>query len=122
LLANETKRFIHDYLLAYHPREFLFEGANGGQYAARSVNLFIKRSATHAGIRKRISAHTLRHSFATHLLEQGTDLRYIQALLGHESSVTTERYTHITKKGLETIISPFEFVAKNLNLNSNKDI
>ena len=68
----------------------------------------IKAAASKAGIKKTISAHTLRHSFATHLLEHGTDLWYIQKLLGHESSKTTERYTHVTKKGFEKLLSPLD--------------
>ena len=77
-------------------------------YSSRSVNVIIKRCARKAGIQKNISAHTLRHTFATHLLERGTDLRYIQSLLGHESSKTTERYAHVTKKGMDQIVSPLD--------------
>ncbi len=79
------------------------------------MNAIIKRSAQKAGIKKNVSAHTLRHSFATHLLEHGTDLRYIQNLLGHEISKTTERYTHITKKGLDRIISPLDYLLNKEN-------
>ncbi len=99
---------LREYLSIYKPKEYLFEGFTGGKYSPRSVNSVIKACAYKAGIMKRVSAHTLRHSFATHLLERGTDLRYIQVLLGHESSTTTERYTHVTKKGFEKIISPLD--------------
>ena len=90
------------------PKLYLFEGQDGGQYAARSIQLIMRDSVTKAGITKKVSVHTLRHSFATHLLENGTDLRYIQALLGHESSKTTEIYTHITTKGFDQIVNPLD--------------
>jgi site-specific recombinase XerD len=88
----------------------------------RTVNQFIHKSNKQASICKRVSVHTLRHSFSTHLLERGTDLRYIQTLPGHESSMTTERYTHMTKKGFEKLISPLDYLAKGLNLTTNKGI
>ncbi len=67
----------------------------------------VKMAAAKSGILKVVTMHTLRHSFATHLMEKGTDLRYIQNLLGHESIKTTEIYTHITKKGLDKIGKSF---------------
>jgi site-specific recombinase XerD len=91
----------------------LFEGQRSTKenpipYTARSIQVILKDSAKMAGITKNISVHTLRHSFATHLLEHGTDLRYIQSLLGHESSKTTEIYTHVTTKGFDQIKSPLD--------------
>ena len=86
----------------------MFEGQNGGQYSKRSVQKIFYRACKKAGIRKRATIHTLRHSFATHLLEAGISLRYIQQLLGHANSKTTEIYTHITKKGWERIESPLD--------------
>ena len=86
------------------------------------MNNIIKVAAEKAGIKKAVSAHTLRHSFATHLLEHGTDIRYIQNLLGHESSKTTERYTHVTKKGFEKLLSPLDAIADKLNFDDDKDI
>src|SRR5690606_7451182 len=108
LLSSLAYEEVQRYLDVYRPVDWLFEGPGHACYSARSVNNIIKRSAKKAGIQKNISAHVLRHSFATHLLEQGTDLRYIQHLLGHESSRTTERYTHITKKGMAGIRSPLD--------------
>lgn len=100
LLSAVAMQYIGDYLGLLKPKHWLFEGPDGGPYSATSINVVIKRNAAKAGIRKTVSAHTLRHSFATHLLENGTDLRSIQILLGHESSKTTERYTQVTKKDL----------------------
>lgn len=88
---------------------YLFEGQKTGEpYSARSLQLILKQSLTKAKITKQITLHCLRHSFATHLLESGTDLRYIQELLGHSSSRTTEIYTHVSTKNIQQIRSPFE--------------
>ena len=110
LLANSTAIILPHYLKAYNPHYWLFEGHNrSGQYSRTSINNTIKRSCKIAGVHS-ISAHTLRHSFTSHLLEQGSDIRYIQTLLGHSSSKTTEIYTHVTKKGFEKIVSPIDFI------------
>ena len=108
LLGNKTLETLRIYVKEYKPREWLFEGANGGQYSTRSVQNILKNALTKVGINKDISVHSLRHSFATHLLESGTDLRYIQELLGHASSKTTEIYTHITTKGFDQIKNPLD--------------
>jgi site-specific recombinase XerD len=108
LLSPKTLELLRTYFKEYKPKVFLFEGTEGGPYSARSVQAFFKESCKKAGIRKKTTVHTLRHSFATHLLENGTDLRYIQALLGHESPKTTEIYTHITTKGFDSIKSPLD--------------
>jgi site-specific recombinase XerD len=118
LLSKLALDYLRHYQTLYHPKEWLFEGPDGGQYSPRSVNQFIHKYSRNAGISKRVSAHTLRHSFATHLLERGTDLRYIQTLLGHESSLTTERYTHVTKRGFEKLVSPLDYLEKGLTLNT----
>jgi len=124
LLSRVAYAYVCEYLELYKPGRWLFEGPGGEMYSSRSVNSIIKRSCRLAGINKRVSAHTLRHSFATHLLERGTDLRYIQTLLGHESSRTTERYTHVTKKGFEMLISPLDNLERTRTLLSatNKGI
>lgn len=108
LLSVKLLEVLRVYLKEYKPKVWLFEGASGGKYSVGSVQSIMKDSVIKAGIKKRVSVHSLRHSFATHLLENGTDLRYIQALLGHSSSKTTEVYTHITTKGFDQIKSPLD--------------
>jgi len=83
-------------------------GPNGAAYSPRSVQAIFHRAKERAGIAKPATVHTLRHSFATHLLEKGTDLRYIQTLLGHSSSKTTEFYTHVSTQALGKIRSPLD--------------
>lgn len=107
-LANMAKKMLDIYIQKIKPEEYLFEGINGGKYSATSVQKFIKKYANEAGITKTVTPHTLRHSFATHLLEKGTDLRYIQHILGHNNSKTTEIYTHITQVGMEKIKNPLD--------------
>ena len=99
---------LRNYFKEYRPKEFLFEGQNRKQYSAESVGSIIKASAMRAKIKKRVTPHMLRHSFATHLLEDGADLRYIQSLLGHSSSKTTEIYTQVTLNHVKNIQSPFD--------------
>jgi site-specific recombinase XerD len=99
---------LRAYYKEYQPKEFLFEGQFGDPYSATSIHNILKVAVEKAGIKKRVTVHTLRHSFATHLLERGTDIRYIQELLGHQSSRTTEIYTHMTQKGLGKIKSPLD--------------
>ena len=93
----------------YKPQSYLFEGqVKGEQYSASSMQKIIKEACVKAGVRKPVTLHWLRHSYATHLLEAGTDLRYIQELLGHSSSRTTELYTHVSIKSIQNIKSPFD--------------
>ncbi|MCI0752004.1 MAG: tyrosine-type recombinase/integrase, partial [Flammeovirgaceae bacterium] len=94
ILAESLIPILVEYIKEYQPKAWLFEGLDGGPYSATSVQIILKRAVRKAGIRKHVTVHTLRHSFATHLLEGGTSTRYIQTLLGHESSRTTEIYTH----------------------------
>lgn len=108
LSANVLKQ-LREYYKSYKPKEFLFEGEQEGQpYSERSLSQVLKKSIKHSGIRKEGSLHVLRHSYATHLLEGGTDLRIIQVLLGHRSSKTTEIYTHVSNQQLKNIVSPFD--------------
>ncbi len=108
LLGIKTLEVLRKYVAEYKPKEWLFEGADGKQYSKKSIQLILKKAVEKTGIKKHVTVHTLRHSFATHLLEAGTDLRYIQSLLGHANSKTTEIYTHVTTKGFEQIKSPLD--------------
>jgi site-specific recombinase XerD len=113
LLSQKNLKLLREYIRVFRPYYYLFEGQRSTKenpipYTARSIQVILKDSAKMAEITKNISVHTLRHSFATHLLEHGTDLRYIQNLLGHESSKTTEIYTHVTTKGFDQIKSPLD--------------
>jgi site-specific recombinase XerD len=103
LLSDTMLQLLRQYYKEYRPNKYLFEGQNCGKYSASSVANILKIAAKKAGIRKTVTPHMLRHSFATHLLEQGTDLRYIQELLGHNSSKTTEIYTHVSQKAIDKI-------------------
>lgn len=108
LLGQKTLEVLRSYVKQYQPREWLFEGHNNGPYSETSIKKALRTALDKTKITKRVSPHTLRHSFATHLLEMGTDLRYIQSLLGHQSSKTTEIYTHITTKGFDQIMNPLD--------------
>lgn len=109
VLSQVLVRQLKNYITEYRPREFLFEGAGGRSHLSeRSVQHVFGRAIAAAGISKPVSVHSLRHSFATHLLEAGTDLRYIQELLGHNSSKTTEIYTHVSRRSIGRIISPLD--------------
>ena len=110
MLSVKLLSLLRDYVKEYKPTRYLFEGQNSGAYSSRSVQQIMKRAVRNAGIRKPATVHTLRHSFATHLLEQGTDLRYIQEFLGHKSIQTTEIYTHVTDAGKANIKSPLDLM------------
>ena len=106
ILSDNMMRLLRSYYSNFRPRDYLFEGHYGGKYNASSVGKFWKRALKEAMVKHNFTFHSLRHSFATHLLENGTDIRYIQQLLGHSSSRTTEIYTHISKRYVGNIKSP----------------
>jgi integrase/recombinase XerD len=100
---------VDTYVRRYRPVVYLFEGQQqGARYSAASIEKVFRMAVEKAGVKKSITLHGLRHSYATHLLEAGTDLRYIQELLGHKSSRTTEIYTHVTEKSIQKIRTPFD--------------
>ena len=109
MLSDVFLGTLREYYRRYKPKDYLFEGGNGRSHLAeRSIQNVFHRAIRQAGILKQVSLHSLRHSFATHLLENGTDLRYIQEVLGHSSSKTTEIYTHVSKQALGKIVNPLD--------------
>jgi len=102
LLSEKALEILKQYWRKYRPEKWLFGGAKEGRYlSTRTADKIFRNTCDKAGIKKDASLHVLRHSFATHLLESGTGLRYIQELLGHSHSKTTEIYTHVSMKSLE---------------------
>ncbi|HUS86467.1 MAG TPA: site-specific integrase [Bacteroidales bacterium] len=121
-LAVSTLGLLRVYYRSYRPSEWLFEGRPGNQYSAESVVKVVRNAAMRAGINKRVTPHVLRHSFATHHLEQGTDLRYIQSFLGHKSSKTTERYTHVSKTNFSNFKNPIDGLINEKEIKSKSGI
>lgn len=108
-LSPKILELLREYFKSFKPDYYLFEGQNPKEkYSDRSLQLVLKQCLGKTNITKPVTLHWLRHSYATHLLENGTDLRYIQELLGHSSSKTTEIYTHVSTKSLQNIKSPFD--------------
>lgn len=99
---------MRDYFSVYRPKLYLFEGQYGGMYSVRSAQKVFTDAMSKAKINKRVGIHGLRHSYATHLLEAGTDISYIQQLLGHKDIKTTLRYTHVSKKTIKNVKSPLD--------------
>ena len=113
LLSSVLQEILSEYLHTYKPVTYLFEGQWGGQYTGSSLRSILKKAMHSVGNEKGYTVHCLRHSFATHLLEAGTDLRYIQSLLGHSSSKTTEIYTHVSQRAIDKIQSPLDRLVLN---------
>lgn len=108
ILAKSILPLLEEYLENTKPTFWLFSGQDGTQYSATSLQKILKDAVRKSGIKRMVTLHTLRHSFATHLLESGTATRYIQVLLGHDSPKTTEIYAHVTRFGLDKLRSPLD--------------
>ena len=106
VLSDNVLELLREYYKIYKPNNYLIEGQNGGKYSPKSVQSVFKSALKKAGIKKKATVHTLRHSFATHLLDEGTDIRYIQELLGHKRLETTQIYTHVSSYSINKIKSP----------------
>jgi integrase/recombinase XerD len=108
LLSERLLKELRNYYKIYKPRQWLFEGSEGGPYSATSIERIFRAAVDRARIKKHVTPHSLRHSFATHLLEQGTNLRYIQELMGHSSTKTTQIYTRVASNALMKIRNPLD--------------
>jgi len=115
ILSVSVLSLLRAYYLEYKPSYWLFEGQDGGQYSTRSIQKVFRKSVKLAGVNPWATPHTLRHSFATHLLQNGVNLRYIQSLLGHSSSKTTEIYTHLLKVNNDVVKSPLDLYISQQN-------
>ena len=107
-IAESTYPLLRQYFRAYRPKKYLIENPKGGKYSSASIRSFLKQSCKLARITKHVTPHTLRHSYATHLHENGTGLRYIQELLGHSKPETTMIYTHVSTRDVHDIKSPLD--------------
>ena len=108
LLSEKMLSLLREYYKNYTPKVYLFEGQKGGRYSAESIVNIVKKAASKSGINTRVTPHMLRHSFATHLIEDGTSIRFIQQLLGHSSIKTTEIYTNVSTTYFNEIKNPFD--------------
>ncbi|MGY5353668.1 tyrosine-type recombinase/integrase [Wenyingzhuangia sp. IMCC45467] len=122
-IANVMMPLLNNYLTTYEPKIYLIEGVDEGTpYSTESIRKFLKKSCGLARIIKRVTPHTLRHSYATHLLENGTDIRYIQELLGHSRPETTMVYTHVRSQDLQKITNPLDLFVKQIELQQKSTI
>ncbi len=110
MLSKNALNLLRKYYKVYKPKEYIIEGQKGGKYSPKSVQSVFKAAIKKAGIKKKATVHTLRHSFATHLLDDGTDIRYIQELLGHKKLETTQIYTHVSSHSINKIKSPADLL------------
>ncbi|WP_298498020.1 site-specific tyrosine recombinase/integron integrase [uncultured Algibacter sp.] len=118
-LADSLIPLITNYYVSYKPKKYFVEGQIEKKYSAESVRQFLKRSCKVANISKTVTPHTLRHSYATHLLENGVDIRYIQSLLGHSRPETTMIYTHVSRKDLMNISNPLDVAIQKIKQQDN---
>jgi len=115
IMAESFIPLLYNYLTSYKPEKLFIEGKNGEEYSSSSVRSVLKLACSRAKIKKHVTPHTLRHSYATHMLENGIDLRHIQALLGHSRPETTMIYTHVSQHDLLKIKSPLDVALKQLS-------
>uniref|UniRef100_UPI00404A742B tyrosine-type recombinase/integrase n=1 Tax=Gelidibacter sp. TaxID=2018083 RepID=UPI00404A742B len=121
VMAEIMKPLLYNYIQTYKPVRYFVEGRAGEVYSDSSVRAFLRLSCKAAGIKKLVTPHTLRHSYATHMMENGVDLRYIQELLGHAKPETTMIYTHVAQKDLMKVRSPLDVAVESLTKNGKEE-
>lgn len=111
ILSKSALNLLREYYKVYQPKDWLFTGLNPAKkYSTTSIQRILVKAALKSGVNKKVSYHTLRHCFATHLLEQGTNVQIIQYLLGHSHMSTTSRYLHVQQYRLDQVVSPLDAV------------
>ncbi len=121
VLSENLLILLREYFKKYKPSYWLFEGQDGGKYSAKSVQAIFRKAREATGVNPWATPHTLRHSFATHLLENGENLRNIQIMLGHDSSKTTEIYTHVINVSNKKIKNPLDIILKSNKFDNEND-
>jgi site-specific recombinase XerD len=121
VLSVTLLQLLREYYKGYKPSYWLFEGQDGGQYSAKSIQTIFRQAQQNTGVNPWATPHTLRHSFATHLLQSGENLRNIQVLLGHESTRTTELYTHVVQVDNKKMQSPLDLMMRNTNFTTRDE-
>lgn len=122
MLAESVVPLLNSYISAYRPVEYLLNGQGKLKYSAESVRKSLHNARKEAGVERNVTPHILRHSFATHLLEQGTDMRYIQELLGHNKPETTMVYTYVANDRLKAVSSPLDHIVNKITQNPNNNL
>ena len=120
LLSERMANALQKYLNEHRPNYWLFESQARKSYSGVTIGVIVREAGKKAGIKKTISPHVLRHSFATHLMDKGTDTRYIQELLGHANIKTTAIYAHVSTRDLQKIVSPLDRIFNDRELKNNK--
>lgn len=121
VLSPILLKLLREYYKVHKPSYWLFEGQEGGQYSAKSIQNVYQSAVKKTGSNPWSTPHTLRHSFATHLMQRGVNIRYIQRALGHSSSKTTEVYTRVLSINSKTLKSPLDVIMESITLDKNND-
>ncbi|MEH6659925.1 tyrosine-type recombinase/integrase [Leeuwenhoekiella marinoflava] len=119
-LAQTVVPLLLNYMESYAPTHYLIPGRDGQKYSAGSIRTFLKKGCTRAGILKAVTPHTLRHSYATHMMDHGVALRHIQELLGHAKPETTMIYTHVSQRDLLEVANPLDVTLSRITKNANE--